>query len=30
MSEYIKSLPPKQTYNIKYKVKIERIPKKRK
>ena len=29
MSEYINSLPPKQTYNIKYKVKIERIPKKK-
>ena len=29
MIEYINSLPLKKTYNIKYKVKIERIPKKK-
>ena len=29
MIEYINSLPPKKSYNIKYKVKIERIPKKK-
>ena len=30
MIEYIYSLPQKKTYNIKYKIKTERIPKKKK